>query len=293
MNHLRQTSGSALVSVLLLIALAALVATAALAAVSLRASSADARMGDLALTQLSRTVLDESMSALAAMTDMPETDTLLLDDTPLPDSRRCCSVTARKGARLTLTARVTRGDAARTARQVVIALRSPDALSLDAGSTTLLWGEGTRTLSDDALARAPGGILCYGEKHADFHIGSGTPARIAGSLRATCAEGCRLTLTVQSALTLTGDLHSDGKTRMLRDVTCRRADIGGELDFASEAVLTADTVILRQQVDADTLSHIDASVIYMAGADGTLSDILPLPESDEPETLYFYDAGPL
>lgn len=288
-------AGSALVSLLVLIALAALTAAVALSAVGLRASFDDTRMQDLALTQLGRTAQADAFRALSAYAPAPEANTVLVDDDPLPGAHRVCSVGARHKSLLTLTARCTQDGAARVSKEAVLAASLPEGLALTPAETSLYWGTGTKALDPTALARANKNLVCFacGGGRTTFRLGPGSSANLEGALAALADDDSPLTLDLQTNLQVAGPCYIEGAAKLNRDLTCTTAEITGKLTIGPAAILTADTVILHTPIGQDVLDRIEADTIYMAGADPSLSAVLPLPDQETSTRLVYFDAGPL
>jgi type II secretory pathway pseudopilin PulG len=289
----RACGGSALVSLLLLIALAALAAAVALTAISLRASSDDTRMQDLALTQLTRTAQADAFRALLDYDTAPVANVVLLDDTPLPGTHRVCSIGARHKSLLTLTARCTQDGAARVSKEAVLAVSAPEELGLTPADSSLYWGTGTKVLDHAALDRAGKHLVCFacGGGQTTFRLGPGQGAELKGSLAALGDDDSPLTLDLQTDLKLDGALYVDGAARLNRDLTCTSAEITGRLTLGPAAVLTADRVILHTPVDREVLDRIHVNTICMADSD--LPNVLPLPDQEAAKRLIYFDAGPL
>lgn len=291
----RACGGSALVSLLLLIALAALAAAVALTAISLRASSDDTRMQDLALTQLTRTAQADAFRALLDYDTAPEANVVLLDDTPLPGTHRVCSIGARHKSLLTLTARCTQDGAARVSKEAVLAVSAPEELGLTPADSSLYWGTGTKVLDHAALDRAGKHLVCFacGGGRTTFRLGPGSSANLEGALAALADDDSPLTLDLQTNLQVAGPCYIEGAAKLNRDLTCTTAEITGKLTIGPAAILTADTVILHTPIGQDVLDRIEADTIYMAGADPSLSAVLPLPDQETSTRLVYFDAGPL
>lgn len=264
---MKQRPGNILILTLIACTMLALVLMVGLEVAGLRSASRQNQIAGLQLEQLHRTALADALDDMNASGESYSLGRVLIADAPLAGQQRLLKVTAVEDQVLTLESTSSLDDGSQRRHHVqVFALPLEERFAFTRSERALYYdadrGVPDRWLENHAeqdlvvvCDRRPGDAYALGN-------GGGT-VQLAGSLYVAHLSGDDFSTTLYTALVSEGSTVFAGNLHLLSDLSCKTAWIDGTLTIGESVRLSAETVVLGEDVSEDTLARIAADTIYM------------------------------
>lgn len=276
-----------LVMTLVACAMLALVLAAGLALASLRSAHGAGQMAQLQLEQLHRTALADALHALDASGDTLSAGRILLSDEPLGGQKRLLSVAAVEGKLVTVVSESRLAEKGyRRHRVQLLALPLEPRLAFAQSERALFHAVADSGVDNRWLHNhADCDLVVVRDQpaaHQPLALGEGGMALEAnGSLFVCDLADEAFETTMHTNLTLSGNAVFAGDLHLASDLSCKEAWIDGTLTVSEGMRLSAETVVLGEDVSETTLAALEATTIYMPHppevADGQEAEIVILP----------------
>ncbi|MDO4281090.1 MAG: hypothetical protein Q4C56_05615 [Peptococcaceae bacterium] len=284
--------GNMLVLTLVVCGLLALLLSIGVEILGIQTAVQKNRLAVLQMEQLHRTAVQKSLDVLnagEAAEDIAPTGNLVYADEPLPGQRREVTSEGRPGRLLTLQIVSRLDNGARTHHIQCLILEDAARLAPADESWAVFYG-GTREVTSRWLAQHAGDNALVVSRNTSVKIGSSAaPTAAPKSLYVTAQYYEPVQTILQTDLDLSGDAIFCGDLSLRGNLSCKTAWIDGTLTLSEDAELHADAVYLGEDVGAETLAKIDATIYMPHPPEGEeYEDIHPLPERERADGERFF-----
>ena len=264
---MKQRPGNILILTLIACTMLALVLMVGLEVAGLRSASRQNQIAGLQLEQLHRTALADALDDMNASGETYSLGRVLIADTPLAGQQRLLKVTAVEDQVLTLESTSSLDDGSQRRHHVQIFALPLEERFAFARSERALYYDADRGVPDRWLenhAEQDLVVVCDRRPGDVYALGSGgSTVQLAGSLYVAHLSGDVFSTTLYTALVSEGSTVFAGDLHLLSNLSCKTAWIDGTLTIGESVRLSAETVVLGEDVSEDTLACIDADTIYM------------------------------